>query len=206
MTPNDNLRKTLAIVGLAEMTRHTISETAIRMYVQAADQVPADAFEAAILQWSKRNKFFPAPAEIIELCGMGETSHADRAVLAFSAFEQAVVDVGGYKSPDFDDQTINATVRNLGGWSRACEMPCSEFDKFYRPQFLKTYEVLSRTGIGEEAGNRLVGEFERSNSVLGYERPQDVIPVATGLPWAGERKRLTKTNTVDRPRIELRRP
>ena len=195
--------KTQAILALAEMFRRELSKAAVKMYVAALDDLTAEQVTKAATKAAIQCEFMPPPAKLRELAGI--VGHADRAMLAFAAFERAVEGVGGYKSPDFDDPIINATVRHLGGWVRCCEMPCSEFDKFLRPQFIKTYESLSRSEVGVESCGRLIGEFERENARLGYSRPQDVIPVTTGLPWAGEHRRIAEKK-ADVPRVEFKRP
>jgi len=134
----------------------------------------------------------------------GETTPEDRALLAWGAFEKAVVRVGYYRSPNFDDPLINATVRHLGGWTRVCELDGEEFDKWLRKDFLKTYEALSRTGVGDEQAAPLVGYAERQNRSLGYDRSEDRCDVRTGLPWAGEPpKRLENRRPANVPRVEL---
>ena len=147
----------------------------------------------------------PPPAKLRELANAGETSHGDRAVLAWGAFEKAVQGIGYYRSPDFDDPIINATCRNLGGWMAACCTEGEEFDKWYRQRFLKTYEVLSRRGVGDEESAPLIGCVQRENGRLGYDR-KEKVQVPTGLPWAGEhRKRIEQNRPTNVPRVEFQK-
>lgn len=203
-----NQRKAIVIGALAELYGKALSQPGLILYVHALRDVPVERVEAAAAKAAEQCKFMPLPVELRELAG--EARPEDRAQLAWAAFEQAVESVGGYRSPNFDDPLINATVRGLGGWQRCCELPTSEFDKWLRQDFLKTYTALTRTGVSDEAARPLVGYFERENATLGYHRPQDRVEVATGLPWAGKPvKRLGDGATGGRPaaaRIEFKKP
>jgi len=205
--PNDRQRKTLAVVALAELLRHELSEAGVKMFIESIEDIPADRIEQAAMQWTQRSKFFPAPAELRELAGDGTTTYTDRALMAWQAFDKAVCEVGYYRSPDFDDPLINATVRNLGGWMRMCKLEGDEFDKWLRKDFLSVYASLCRVGVGEEQTAPLVGAHQRENRRLGYTKDDHAVTVATGLPWAGELpKRLpTGKRPVDIPRLELKR-
>lgn len=203
MTDDD--KRKVAIIALAEMFRKQLSEPGLRLYAAAIADIPANIVETAVCESAKSCKFMPTPAELRELAG--EARIDDRATLAWEAFSRAVASVGYYKSPDFDDPIINATVRTLGGWERWCSMPSDEFDKWGRQEFVKTYAVFSRTGVNGDVAAPLVGCFERENGLLGDHRQNERVPIATGLPWAGQPvKRLGGGKRSDVPRIEFKRP
>lgn len=205
MTLNERQRKGLAVGALAEMFGRRLTDAALDMYVAALEGIPAEAIERAAQEMASTGDAFPPPARLREAAG--DARPADRATLAFAALERAIGEVGYYKSPNFDDPLINATVRMLGGWERVCEMPGEEFDKWYRKEFERTYQTLSRTGVGDEAAAPLVGFHERTNLVGGHEvRSRETV--ATGLPWAGEQvKQLPapKRRPADLPRLEFKR-
>lgn len=181
MTPNDKGRFGMAIGALAEAYRQTITAATVRAYELGLDDLPIEAIEGAVRRALRQCKFMPAPIELRELSG--EVNGSNRAVLAWGAFEQAVIVHGGYKSVCFDDPLINATVRNLGGWQRCCEMPADEFDKWLRKDFLKAYEAIEAAGVGPEGGYPLVGIIEQENGIRGqFHDSQKVIMVETGLP------------------------
>jgi hypothetical protein len=115
---NENQRKVLAITALAELFRRELTEPALDMYIMALDDVPASAIEQAAVRCRKSSRFMPTPAELRELAGVA--SPEDRALQAFAALEIGSWRFGCYKSPDFDDPLINATVPMLGGWERIC--------------------------------------------------------------------------------------
>ena len=104
----------------------------------------------------------PSPAELRELAG--DLGARDAAILAWDAFERAVVSHGGYSTVLFEDPAINATVRQLGGWERCCEMPTEQFDTWLRKDFERIYAVMAKTGRGSD--DALLGTFARENALI----------------------------------------
>jgi hypothetical protein len=139
--------------------------------------IPVEQIERATMAALQRpDKWMPSPGELRELSG--EVRPSDRAVMAFQALKTACSRVGAFRSPDFDDALINATVRNLGGWARACEMPVSEFDTWYRKDFCSVYEMFCRTGANDEQAAPLIeGELIYVNA--------DPLK-KSALPWREE--------------------
>ena len=204
---NDAQRKTVAIMALAELYGRHLSDPGARMFVAALQDIPADAVERACGEAARASVRMPVPAELRELAG--ETRLDDRAALAWTAVLKAVAAVGGYRSVDFDDPLINATILSLGGWVALCEQTAREQDEFTRARFLKTYAAFSRTGVNGELAGRLPGLSERHNATHGHARAS-VVKIATGLPWAGqEAKKLGAANRRPAspaiPRLELKK-
>lgn len=201
-------RKTAAILALGELFGKQLSEPAVRLYLAAIRDIPADGIEKAAAEATSTLKFFPAPSELRELAG--DARPEDRAALAWEAVLRAIPSVGGYRSPDFDDPLINATVRSMGGWVALCDQTIEQQDRFTRAQFLKTYAGLARTGISDELGAPLIGIADKHNATHGMRHLHEAgVTVATGLPWAGKQvKRLGGDGATasDRPRLELQRP
>lgn len=175
------------VTVLCEAVGRTATKATMLAYLVGTDGLSVEAIERATEMALRRpDKWMPSPGELAQLAG--ETSHSDRAVLAFQVLKTHCSRVGSFRSVDFDDPLINATVRNLGGWTRACEMPESEFDTWYRKDFCQVYEMFCRTGASPEMVQHLVGESEKSNRAHKFleAAERDVVKVATGLPWAGE--------------------
>jgi hypothetical protein len=186
MTEHDT--KLAAVLAMCELFRPPTSDDAANLYVATLNDIPASLVVEACARLAATAKFRPVPAEVREACGYGLIRAQDRAALAFQALKVACQRVGAFRSPDFDDPLINATVRNLGGWTRACEIPESEFDTWYRKDFCGIYEMFCRTGATPEQSATLEGQHEQQNRLDGY--PTAETPVATGLPWAGTVPRL----------------
>lgn len=180
MTTKDETRFRAAITALAEAYRQTITPATLHAYLLGLDDLSIDAIEGAVRKALRTCRFMPAPIELRELSG--EVAGGNRAVMAWDCFSRAVVEHGGYKSVVFDDPVLNATVRNLGGWQRCCELPAEEFDKWLRKDFLGAYQSLAAAGAGST--DMLPGIFARENAITGkhHEPSERMVVVQTGLP------------------------
>lgn len=200
---NDEPKVLDALTALAAVYGKPMSEAWYGGYCIGLRGLTPDQVERAVALAMERNKFMPTPAELRELAG--EMKSGDRAIHAWIAFERAVASVGAYRSVDFDDPTLNATIRSLGGWVACCDMPATEFDTFLRQRFLKSYESLYATGVGTEEGSALMGIAERSNRTLGHAT-KEPDRITTGLPGSGGEPRITnKRPAASLPRVELKR-
>jgi hypothetical protein len=187
-----------AVLSMCELFRPPLSDDAAGLYVAALEDLTAAQVVRACARLATTARFRPVPADVREAAGAAIPQAQDRATLAFQALKEACSRVGLYRSPDFDDPLINATVRNLGGWTRACEMPCSEFDTWYRRSFVEVYEMFCRTGADEHHAAPLVGELEQQNLENGHtaDEGQCRTRIATGLPWAETGPRRIASNCV----------
>lgn len=201
MRETERARFALVVNALAALFHREISEAMLHGFWIGLDDLPIEAVERGAARAMRESRFMPTPAELRELAG--DVSDADLALLAWSVFERAVVAVGAYKTADFGDPVLNATVRHLGGWEHCCELPTNEFDIWLRKEFLRVYEAFSRTGVSEEAGAPLIGVFDRTNALLGHDRPA-TVKVATGLPAQRYPRLSSRQNAV--PRLEFKRP
>lgn len=192
MNEPDRTKRLAIVVGvLAEAYRREITDVTIRAYEMGLQGVAIVDIERAAQRAVETCKFMPVPAELRELAG-GLTPK-QRAVLAWGAFKAAIASHGYYASVDFDDQVVNATVRNLGGWMPVIEQMEAEGDKWIRKDFERVYEAFAATGIGPDLARPLLGFFEQSNIEHGYhDAIKPPVLVITGLPV--------------RKRIETRKP
>lgn len=187
-----NRRIALVVNMLAATYNREVSPALLQAWKAALRDVPIEQVEVAAEKAMRTSKFFPAPAEIRQLAGAAEPTVESRALAAWTEFERAVTRHGPYKSVDFADRLINATVRHLGGWEHCCDLRPSEFDKWLRKDFLKTYQAFAGHHPGDEACAPLVGFHERRNGV----RKQ---PVLIGYT---DRRRLASPETHEKtPRM-----
>lgn len=99
----------------------------------------------------------------------GSLQPSDRATVAWSAIKSAIATVGGYRSVQFDDPLVTASIRALGGWARFCDCEAGEkFDVWLRKEFEATYRTLMATGIDAEQAAPLAGIIEADRSAHGY--------------------------------------
>lgn len=181
MNNSDIDRFTSAIGGMARTLNSQADEALFYGYSMGLDDLPIEVIERAVITAMRTCSYMPTVVELRKLSG--EVSSADRAIVAWGVFEGAVIQHGSYKSVCFDDPVIHATVRNHGGWERCCQLPESEFDKWLRQDFLKTYTALCSTGISHEAAQPLIGSHEANNRMNGYlDQVKPPLQITTGLP------------------------
>ncbi|GIV52092.1 MAG: hypothetical protein KatS3mg038_2613 [Candidatus Kapaibacterium sp.] len=107
-------RVAASIAGLAVVFGRDPSETLISAYVWALDDLAEEEVEQAVKRALRECRTMPTPAELRELAGVRRPE--DQALVAWETAMRAVQRAGFYKSPDFADALINATIHNLGGW------------------------------------------------------------------------------------------
>jgi hypothetical protein len=141
--------------------------------------LPLRALEQAVTTALRQCQYMPKAVELRQLAG--EMTAATRAVHAWGVLSRAIGQHGAYRSVNFDDPVLNATVRNLGGWVRLCGMPTEEFEKWTRKEFDRIYSALCSGGVPGEQTRHLAGIHELSNSAAGHQVTAPTH-VATGLP------------------------
>lgn len=170
MTENEIRERNELIAALA-LAFGKESPTAMLLgYAMGLDDISTPDLKRAVQRAMKECKFMPVPMELRELAGIASGSH--RAALAFDIFANAVSNHGGYASVTFDDPLINATVRNLGGWERCCnvgaEEDISKFDVWLRKEFERVYAGMCRSGVNASQCAPLIGMADRENRANGY--------------------------------------
>lgn len=171
------------VTVLAETFNRKVTETLVQAYSLGLRGLSDEQINEATATALASSRFMPSPAELRELAGQARVS--DRAELAWLALEGAMRTCGPYKSVDFDDRTINAVVRSLGGWQQMFEVESKDWE-FYRGKFLKSYEALSRAGVGAEQSAPLLGLFDQENMRNGFGSKPPLL-IETGIPGAGPR-------------------
>lgn len=172
-----------SLEALAELYQRELSAAAIEMWWRAMAHIPVAAFEAAVAKAAITCDRFPLPVKIRELAG--EMAAGERAVMAWAAMRRAARTHGSYRSIDFDDPLINATVRNMGGWIQICATDEKDFDVWGRKEFERIYKALMTSGVSEEAARPLVGTHELNNEGVdwgGRLLSDGPVKVKTALP------------------------
>ena len=173
------------IGGLAETFGRKLSKAGLLAYwiglkdldVSEVDQACGAALQAC--------KFMPTVAELRELCG--QDSVESRAIKAWSSVSSAAGDVGSYRAISFQDATINAVVRNMGGWPELLSRTGDEFDKWARQEFIKCYKSLyGRVSSGSELGKPLTSLSTKVEPpvfvAVGYSPHQLALAEPTTVP------------------------
>lgn len=179
MEPSDLGKFTELVTALAAAFGRETEKATFVAYKIGLEDLPIAAINHAIGRALRECKFMPSPAELRELAGVQKPK--ERAVLAWEALDAAVASYGYYHSVDFDDKLINATVRNLGGWERICDLPEEEYQKWFRKDFERVYASLAAGGIGPDQAAPLLGYYAKQNSGNGMPIAPPV-KIDTGLP------------------------
>jgi hypothetical protein len=146
MITDDIERKTLfkdGLCGLGEIFSKSTSDTMLKMYYVALEDLSIEQVRIAINRAAKECKFFPTPAHLIELSGYATLER--RALIAWQDAEGAVVEHGYMRHVDFtDDRIINAVIRALGDWVHFNSLfTNAKNEDFLRSKFIKAYEKFS---------------------------------------------------------------
>jgi hypothetical protein len=163
--------KTLMIT-LSELYEKSPSEGALKMYALALQSYTIEQVSAAIGRAVIELKWFPKPAELIELI---QGSVVDRAEQAWQIAWEAYKRAGYYESVLFQDGAIARAITIVfGGWiqfSEASRQLSPEMMQAKRKEFLSTYRRESRY---QHEPQRLPGhyEIENLNAVQTWTRDQ----------------------------------
>lgn len=128
----------------------------MRAYFQVLRDLPLEAFLSACAAATAKLRWYPKPAELLELAGAGATAMKAAIAAAWEAVRGAMTRYDYLYTVDFGP-LVNAVVRNLGGWQRLCN--CTERELIWeRKKFEEVCELFmnSRTQL---RGEPLPGKY-----------------------------------------------
>jgi hypothetical protein len=178
MTDADRQEFALRITALGAARRAELTEAVFEALWLGLEDLSLEelsrAVESAIRQGGR---WLPSAEELRQLAGQQPLDA--KAIRAWNIMRQAIQRHGPYRTVDFDEPAINATVRTLGGWVRLCSTDTEEMDRYIRREFERIYRELSRTGVTDEEAAPVPGIFASHERVV----PADAAPrrVITGL-------------------------
>lgn len=124
------------IMALAAIHDKEVDKATLQGYWLALGELEIERLQEAATVAARTLKFFPKPAELLELAG-GE-SVEDRAKLAWVEVSKAA------KSSSWPKDPLAAeAVRHMGGPRRLGQMKTDEFEVWGRKQFEEIYASLS---------------------------------------------------------------
>lgn len=125
------------MVGLGEVFDKNITDSMLTVYWTTLDGMTDQQFNRACNKALKRCKFFPRPAELINLI-----EEEDEAAIeaAFDQVRQENRRIGPYGTPELPDE-IREVVRRLGGWPKVTEWRTDEL-RFRRQDFGREYRKV----------------------------------------------------------------
>jgi len=122
--------------ALGETFGVEISEFKLKIYKEALGDFSDEQIHKAMVMAIKGLRFFPKPAELIELM---EGNPEERAIEAWGLVLEVIKRHGANRSIVFEDPKISHVIEAMGGWPELCRMRveetgmrCSQFMKMYR--------------------------------------------------------------------------
>lgn len=150
MNKDDKLAFAALIEQAGVVYSKKIDKLLLQAYWEALKDLDLETVKTSMAAHIALMEWFPKPSE---LRGAKETAVAMRAWLtALDACQR----YGVYKTIDFEDVTVNAVIRYLGGWQQFCGMKHDE-ESYRRREFLQAYAMLSRSELNYQETRPLVG-------------------------------------------------
>jgi hypothetical protein len=151
--------------------RDEVSESRQLLYFRALQDFPLASVIAALDASVKTCRFMPKPADLRALIGGDPEDQAERAWLEY---KRAARQIGGYRSPAFEDGALAETLLAVfGSWENACWMDLSpEMWASKRKEFGRVYRVYQQRQV---PARQLVGFVERDNLLRGFDVPSEAL-------------------------------
>lgn len=151
---------------LSEYFNKPLSDALASIYYRALKGLTDDQMKSAVSAAVETKQFMPKVVELIELV---QGKPEDISLAALERLDHAVRHAGKYRSVDFEDKAINATIRLMGGWPRLCETDEDEWRQFRSREFQRIYSSLSKRPVPADTGAPLVGIAEAENLKKGHD-------------------------------------
>lgn len=166
----------MSFLGLAELHNFKLSELKVELYFKILQRFHPQDVVRAIELAIETTKFFPKPAELVELI-MGTAT--DRAAIAWNIFLGVIRRLSPSDSVVFEDTRFSAIVDFFGGWDEVHKWKTEDLT-WRRQEFIKLYASFRQP----PPGHRHVGTIEHQNRVRGFldYLPETVIVPKEGFP------------------------
>lgn len=148
----------VALMG--EVFEKEITEAIRNLYWRILEPYSDEQAERAFKTVIATRKFFPKPAELLEVL---EGTPEDRAQEALEKVLWAVRHVGPYASVTFDDPKIHGAIEAMGGWIAFQDCTMDEWT-WRQKDFLRHYAIQTAKGQPDH----LAGLVELANRERGY--------------------------------------
>jgi len=156
---------------ICELHDRVLSNMMKDLYWKVFEPFTDEQCEAAFKEIIYSSKFFPKPADFIEVL---QGKKANRATGAWIDVLDSVKRIGNYSSVKFSDPVIHSVVTAMGGWPELCMMTNDEV-KWKQKEFERLYEV-----IGAREGKHpdyLPGTTELENFRTGFETQKEIVQI-----------------------------
>lgn len=171
MTP-DIFSKGMAMLRVSfPQSKFQADDLTMDVWFESLRDLTDNDFIVAVKDAVQNNKFFPSIAELREKAvGLSTQDIEGKALQAWQKVKLGVRRAGYMQSVKFDDPIIHSVVYMMGGWKKFCSME-EDDERFFRPQFLKSYISFSRLHAGGKLPliPYLAGEAEIQNIARGND-------------------------------------
>lgn len=150
MTEADRGQFAGLMVALSETFNEPISEVRADVYFQVLRAFPLETVKAAAYQLLHGAKFFPKPAEFVEVI---EGDVADQGEMALARIAEEVRRTGYYGRPRLSEDDGELVRRVWGGWEGVCaQLPARGTEAFgwERKRFLEVYSAVKAQTLRED--------------------------------------------------------
>lgn len=172
MKNEKKFKEFMAILG--EIHDKKISPLLMELYWKTLLPYTDEQCERVFVELSQLGRFFPKPAEFIEIL-QGKAQEV--AVMKWLLVKKTIKQYGTYQSVAFEDKTINAVIEAMGGWISLGEMLETD-EKWKGKEFERLYLILSKhPGDGTRY---LIGSIDLSNQANGYASQINPIVINDG--------------------------
>lgn len=171
------------IATLAEAFRYKASKTTFHAFESFTADLSIEAIQRGCEAAVMNLKFFPSVVEFRQFCGCSAgMTPEDRANRAWQIVRSAISREGAYRTVQFSDPIITATIRGLGGWVTICDTESGkDLDTWLRQTFCQFYQSNLATGVEAQEAAPLPGLIAASQHANGYDPPEPVL-IPVGLP------------------------
>ncbi len=162
---NDKRKIAEAFTALCELHDKKISLFARKMYVESLKGFSADQITLAISQSIREHKWFPKPAELIELITGPTPQIEDIAETQANFVISQVRKLGSWRTPVFVDPITRDLMNSRFNFTSLCQQTESDMQ-----WFAKQFKIAYRTCIAMDEGNKrieMTGKLKKLVSGIG---------------------------------------
>lgn len=158
MTDADRPALAQALAILGETFNEPVGRLRSEGFYVALRDLEFPVVAQAVREWLSVGKRFPVPADLRDLIAGRPEEEAD---LSWGRVLRAVHQVGGYRTPNFDDVTNAAIADVWGSWGRLCESLPADGPELvgWMKQYKSAYIVQAKRGAAAERFKALPPAF-----------------------------------------------
>lgn len=150
MDKKDDMEFIMILTGMCEIYDRKCSDAFIELYRAALDKITIEQFRKAANEAVRKLKFFPKPAEILEMNSNNNSLEEIAEREAYGVVEQ-IRTIGSYGTPQFLDPVTSAVMTKRFRWGEVCMTPEKELKWFIR-DFIDAYKSYQDRPQLEYAG------------------------------------------------------